>query len=58
VSAFRLVALICAGLAVASGFSAWLLIEGKKPGVAASAAKDSQVAPQEITQGISYEGRE
>jgi EmrB/QacA subfamily drug resistance transporter len=46
VSAFRLVSLICAGLAVASALSAWLLIEGKKPGVAGSVAKDSQVAQQ------------
>ncbi|HEY6411857.1 MAG TPA: MFS transporter [Ktedonobacteraceae bacterium] len=30
VSSFRLVALICAGLALASALSAWLLIEGKK----------------------------
>jgi len=31
VSSFRLVALICAALALISAFSAWLLVEGKKP---------------------------
>jgi EmrB/QacA subfamily drug resistance transporter len=31
VSGFRLVSLICAGLALASAFCAWLMIEGKSP---------------------------
>jgi EmrB/QacA subfamily drug resistance transporter len=31
VTGFRLVALICSGLALISAFSSWLLIEGKKP---------------------------
>ncbi len=31
VSGFRLVSLICAGLALASALSAWLLIKGKRP---------------------------
>ncbi len=34
VSSFRLVSLICAALALASALSAWLLVEGKKPGSA------------------------
>ncbi len=46
-SSFRLVALICAALALASALSAWLLIEGKKPERAGSAAKESQTATHE-----------
>src|SRR6266516_488973 len=46
-SSFRLVALICAALALASALSAWLLIEGKKPERAGSAAKESQAATHE-----------
>jgi len=46
-SGFRLVALICAALALASALSAWLLVEGKEPERAASAAKEPQPATHE-----------
>jgi hypothetical protein len=46
-SSFRLVALICAGLALASALSAWLLVDGKKPERAGSAAKASRAATRE-----------
>lgn len=45
VSSFRLVSLICAGLALASALSAWLLVEGKKPAHAEKTAKESQAPP-------------
>src|SRR6266487_2546632 len=45
VSSFRVVALICAALALASALSAWLLVEGKKPERAGSTVKESQAAP-------------
>jgi MFS family permease len=45
VSSFRLVSLICAGLALASALSAWWLVEGKKPEGAGRIAKESQAPP-------------
>ncbi len=47
VSSFRLVSLICAALALASALSAWLLVEGKKPGRAGSAANELQATTHE-----------
>src|SRR5579872_4737152 len=45
VSSFRLVSLICAGLALASALSAWWLVEGKKPEHAGRTAEESQAPP-------------
>jgi MFS family permease len=45
VSSFRLVSLICAGLALASALSAWWLVEGKKPERAGRTAEESQAPP-------------
>ncbi|HET9919024.1 MAG TPA: MFS transporter [Ktedonobacteraceae bacterium] len=45
VSSFRLVSLICAGLALASALSAWWLVEGKKPEGAGRTAEESQAPP-------------
>ena len=45
VSSFRLVSLICAGLALASALSAWRLVEGKKPERAGRIARESQAPP-------------
>jgi MFS family permease len=47
VSSFRLVALICAGLALASAFSAWLLVEGKKAEQAGSGVNAESVGAGE-----------
>jgi EmrB/QacA subfamily drug resistance transporter len=51
VSGFRLVALISAALALASALSAWLLVEGKKPARAESAAKESQASASIVKAG-------
>ena len=48
VSSFRLVALICAGLALASALSAWLLVEGKQ----ASNTKMIDIAKRATTRDI------
>jgi EmrB/QacA subfamily drug resistance transporter len=47
VSSFRLVVLICAALALISAFSAWLLIEGKKPAQQEEGLRDSQTITHE-----------
>jgi len=43
VSSFRLVSLVCAGLALASALFAGLLIEGKKVKLVGSAGSDDRV---------------
>jgi hypothetical protein len=44
VSSFRLISLIGTALALTSAFSAWLLVEGKKPERAGGSAEESQAS--------------
>ncbi|GHO46168.1 MFS transporter [Ktedonospora formicarum] len=47
VSSFRLIMLVCAGLALVSAFSAWLLVEGKRPTEPGSVANEEVGAETE-----------